>query len=150
MEEHSEIWSKLIRRKKPTLPENFFKSFQADLSAQLKDAAESFESDSEKTHLFDGRVEKPAVPVDFFQNFHANLQAEIEAENAFSELGLVKRKKPAVPSTFEASFNAALMAQIKSRQSVSDEQAKSSSRGRILKITFWSTAAAVAASLILL
>jgi hypothetical protein len=133
MEPHSDILSKLIRRQKPTLPENFFKYFQNDLSAQLNQPGENTEPGF-------GAIKKQDVPAGFFENFHANLQAEIEAENVFSELKLIKRQRPVVPGNFKADFTASVISEINIKLK----------RRRVLKITFWSTAAAVAAGLALL
>src|SRR5687767_10727946 len=125
MEEHSDILSKLIRRKKPALPENFFESFGTDLSAQLNHTGNEAEPDF-------GKTQKPAVPNDFFQNFYATLQAELESQHEFSELDLIKRKRPEVPEGFESDFRKKLVARIKT--SAPDRQ-KNSTRGRILKIS---------------
>ncbi|MBI3135130.1 MAG: hypothetical protein HYZ14_10700 [Bacteroidetes bacterium] len=133
MEENFDILSRLIKRKKPDVPENFFRSFSNDITRQVESSDESAEPAFEKTA-------KPEVPADFFKTFHANLKAEIETENVLADLNLVKRQKPEVPANFFADFKVELMSRIK----------PGPSRGRILKISFWSTAAAVAATLTLL
>lgn len=133
MEEHFDIFSKLIKRRKPDLPENFFSNFQSNLIQNLSNLNESkdFVLPKNKT---------PEVPAEFFKNFHANLLSEIESESAFSDLKLKKQNKPPVPLNFESEFTESLMKKIRQKPS----------KGRILKITFWSTAAAVAAGLTLL
>lgn len=133
MEEHFDIFSKLIKRRKPDLPENFFENFQSNLASSLS-------NQNELDHLTLSKNKAPEVPADFFKNFQANLQAEIESESAFSDLKLKKTNKPIVPANFESDFREALMKKIHQKNS----------NGRILKITFWSTTAAVAAGLTLL
>lgn len=133
MEENSDIFSKLIKRRKPTLPDNFFQNFQSDLLSHLSD-----QNDSDKISF--SKTKNPDVPVDFFKNFHATLADEIESSGAFSDLNINKNKLPAVPSDFESEFRKNLMEKIRTKKS----------RGRILKISFWSTATAVAAGLTLL
>lgn len=133
MEEHFDIFSKLIKRRKPDLPEHFFENFQHSLSSKISDQNESDQLVFEKSKT-------PEVPVNFFRDFHANLQAEIESEAAFLDLKLKKANKPAVPANYENEFKESLLKKIHPKNS----------RGRILKITFWSTAAAVAAGLTLL
>jgi hypothetical protein len=133
MEEHFDIFSKLIKRRKPTLPENFFENFQSTLSSGLLNP-------TNEEDLTLPKAKAPEVPFDFFKNFHTNLQAEIESESVFTDLSLKKSIKPTVPENFETEFTAALMTKIRQKPT----------RGRILTITFWSTAAAVAAGLTLL
>ncbi|MBK6950658.1 MAG: hypothetical protein IPH24_01065 [Crocinitomicaceae bacterium] len=133
MEEHFDIFSKLIKRRKPDLPENFFTNFQSNFIQNLSNLDESEDFVLPKTKT-------PEVPAEFFKNFHANLQAEIEGESAFAELKLKKTAKPTVPLNFESEFTESLMKKIRQKPS----------KGRILKITFWSTAAAVAAGFTLL
>ncbi len=133
MEEPFDIISKLIKRRKPDLPENFFANFQRNLTSNLSNQHESKDFVLPKTKT-------PEIPAEFFKNFHANLQAEIESEAVFSDFKLKKTNKPSVPANFKTEFTAALMAEIRQKPT----------RGRILKITFWSTAAAVAAGLTLL
>lgn len=133
MEEHFAIFSKLIKRRKPDLPENFFEDFQRNLTSNL-----SNQNELDQFALPKNKAQE--VPADFFNNFHANLQAEIESESAFSDLKLKKTNKPTVPANFESDFREALMKKIHQKNS----------NVRILKITFWSTAAAVAAGLTLL
>jgi hypothetical protein len=133
MEEHFDIFSKLIKRRKPDLPENFFENFHSNLNSNLSNQNELDQLDLAKNKM-------PEVPADFFKNFHTNLQAEIESEALFSDLKLKKTKKPTLPANFESDFRESLMKKIHQKKS----------RGRILKITFWSTAAAVAAGLTLL
>lgn len=132
MEENFDILSRLIKRKKPDVPENFFRSFSIQLH-KLPQDSESAVPAFEKTA-------KPDVPADFFKTFHANLKAEIETEEVLADLNLVKRQKPEIPADFFADFKTELMSHIK----------PGPSRGRILKISFWSAAAAVAATLTLL
>ncbi len=133
MEEHFDIFSKLIKRRKPDLPENFFQNFHGNLCTNL------FNQD-ELDNLAIQKNKAPEVPADFFKNFHANLQAEIDSETVFADLTLKKTNKPTVPPNFENEFKDSLMKNIRQKKST----------GRILKITFWSTAAAVAAGLTLL
>jgi hypothetical protein len=133
MEEHFDIFSKLIKRRKPDLPEDFFKNFQRNL---LSDIAN--QNDADNFTLL--KRQTPEAPADFFKTFHQNLHAEIESKSVFSDLNLKKSGKPNVPENFEAEFKESLMKKIHQKPANS----------RILRITFWSTAAAVAASLTLL
>ncbi len=133
MEEHFDIFSKLIKRRKPDLPENFFENFQRNLVSNLS-------NENDLDHLALQKNKAAEVPADFFKNFHSNLQAEIESESVFSDLKLKKTNKPTVPANFENEFIDSLMKKIRQKNP----------KGRILKITFWSTAAAVAAGLTLL
>ena len=133
MEAENDILSSLIKRPKPDVPEHFFKTFSQDLCAQLTASEQEAEPDFVKRT-------QSAVPADFFAGFYDTLKAEIDAEKPLEDLGLVKRKKPLVPENFEQTFSANVLEQVQQKPS----------RGRLLKITFWSTAAAVAAGLALL
>jgi hypothetical protein len=124
MEEHSDIFSKLIKRKKPVVPENYFEQFSDQLSKKI-----DFNQDR-----------KTAVPEGFFQNFQNDLMDEIESLSALKSLGVKKRKSPEVPDGFFNGF----------AESISHKINERPKKGNILKITFWSTAAAVAAGLVLL
>lgn len=131
MEEQFDILSKLIKRRKPDLPEHFFEKFQNKIITQM---------DENSDDLTLSKSEKPEVPAHFFRHFPSSLYAAIEEEEAFSDLKIKKKTKPEIPADFEKEFSADLMKKIKSNPA----------RGRVLKLTFWSTAAAVAASLTLL
>ncbi|MBK9192188.1 MAG: hypothetical protein IPM77_12130 [Crocinitomicaceae bacterium] len=124
MEEHSDIFSKLVKRKKPEVPAEFFKNFQHELNEKIDFTEQHNES----------------VPAGFFENFHQHLMDEIHAEEEFKSLGLKKNKTPEIPQGYLENFAADILSKTNTKKG----------RGRILKITFWSTAAAVAAGFILL
>lgn len=106
------------------MPENYFEQFSDQLSKKI-----DFNQD-----------QKTAVPEGFFQNFQNDLMDEIESLSALKSLGVKKRKSPEVPDGFFNGFAESISYKINERPK----------KGNILKITFWSTAAAVAAGLVLL
>lgn len=124
MEEHSDIFSKLVKRKRPEVPSEFFKKFQDELNGEIDFNEQKNES----------------VPSGFFENFHQQLMDEIHADEEFKSLGLKKNTKPEIPAGYLENFATDLIVKTKENKG----------RGRIVKITFWSTAAAVAAGFILL
>lgn len=124
MEETSELFLKLFKRKKPNVPDGFFQNFHAQLNSKI---------------LSDLK-EKNDVPQDFFKNFHSQLKDEIDAENALSDLGIKKSKKPNLPTEFRTEFVSELQKNI----------ARKKSRTKLIRISFWSATSSVAAALAIL
>lgn len=128
MEHHYEILSKLIKRKRPEVPQEFFGEFYASIEPDILPEADL------------GKTDKPDVPENFFTNFHANLKAEIEAEALISLDGFEKSQKPKVPVDYFDNFSDDILVEVK----------RQNRRGRVIKISFWSTIAAAAAVLLLI
>jgi len=87
------------------------------------------------------KTKKPTVPSGFFENFYEYVQTEIDSDNAFSDLKIVKRKQPGLPENFTKNFEADLIKKI---------APKSSNSGRIIRLVFLSAAASIAAVLAIL
>ena len=134
MKNNPDIFSQLVKRQKPAVPASYFSDFPEELTRSLSETAEVAESSF-------GKLAKPKVPDGFFTHFHAQLTAAIEASETEPFQGLTKRATPTVPESFHEDFRKDLMKGLKPTNV---------NRGRVLKITFWSAAAAIAAGLTLL
>ena len=87
------------------------------------------------------KAKKPVVPAGFFENFYASIQSEIDEENPFSDLKIVKRKQPVLPGNFAETFETNLIKKIED---------KPSNPGRIIRLSLISAVASIAAVLTIL
>ena len=87
------------------------------------------------------KTKKPSVQVGFFENFYVSIKDEIDAEESFAHLNIAKRKKPTLPENFSIDFSTDL------NKKIND---KPNNRGRIIRLSFLSAVASIAAVLTIL
>ena len=87
------------------------------------------------------KSKKPLVPDGFFANFYNSIKDEIDAEDAFLNLNIVKRKKPSIPENFSVNFSSEIDKKI---------TPKFKNHGRVIRLSFISAVASVAAVLTIL
>lgn len=121
--------SHIIKRKKPAVPENFFRDFPESIINKIH---------AESSLAHEGN--QPSVPEGFFANFYNQVADEIAADEAFEKYGIKKSTKPEVPAGY---FEQKKSVQLKNQPVVRR-------KGRVYKITFWASVAAAAAGLLFL
>lgn len=128
MNNQSDIFSQLKKTKKPNVPEGFFERFSVDINQ------------NDFGQNLSGKAKKPKVPEDFFDSFSKEILNVISEEEKTEFTYLNKSKQPVVTENYFEEFPTKIQKILKAKKR----------RSKIIRISFISTIASVAASLLII
>lgn len=128
MNNQTDIFSLLKKTKKPNVPEGFFENFS------VRKNQDTLEQN------FTNKSDKPNVPEDFFTNFSKEILSVISEEEKTEFTYLIKSKQPVVKENYFEEFPTKIQKVLSAKKR----------RSKIIRISFISSVASVAASLLII